>query len=288
MISEMYMIIKGFTNRLKKDNVSAFSAQAAFFLILSLVPFLSLLLTLVKYLPISQHLVINTIIEIIPTPFEPIVSEILKELFEKTNSAVLSISAVIAVWSAAKGILSIIRGLNAVYHVEDNRNYFLLRLLSAIYTVIFATVILLSLLLLVFSNQIYHALMKDFPVAAGFLSVFIRQKLVLSLCFLTLFFMSAYKLVNIKSNSIVALIPGSLIASISWIVTSYLFSVYVDKFNGFSYTYGSLATLTLFMFWVYLCMYILFVGAEINSYFKIYFDNVKQYFTDKKQNQDNK
>lgn len=277
MISEIYMIIKGFINRLKQDNVGAFSAQAAFFLIMSIVPFLSLLLTLIKYLPISRHLVSDTILQIIPTPFEPVVNEILLELFNKTNSAVLSISAVIAIWSASKGILAVIRGLNAVYHVDDNRNYFLLRFLSAIYTLIFAVAILISLLLLVFSNQIYYVLQKDFPVAAGVISVFIKQKLILSFCILTLFFMSVYKLVNIKSYNIFTLIPGSILASVSWIVTSYIFSVYVDKFSGISYTYGSLATLTLFMFWVYVCMYILFVGAEINSYFKIYFDNVKKY-----------
>lgn len=282
MISEIYLIIKGFTNRLKKDQVSAFSAHAAFFLMMSVMPFLSILLTLIKYLPISQNLLFETILDVIPTAFEPLASEILTELFAQSNSAVLSLSIVIAIWSASKGVLAIVRGLYSVYHVEDNRNYFVLRFISAIYTVIFVTAIVLTLLLLVFSNQIYHALKKDFPMAADFLSIFINQKLILSLCLLTLFFILVYKLVKTKNTNIFTLLPGAIISSLSWIATSYAFSLYIDRYGNFSYTYGSLAIIVLFMLWIYICMYILFIGAEINCYFKIYFDGVRTYIIKRK------
>lgn len=282
MISEIYLILKGFTNRLKKDQVSAFSAQAAFFLMMSVMPFLSILLTLIKYLPISQKMLYETILDIIPVPFEPLASGILDELFAQSNSAVLSLSIVLAIWSAAKGVLAIVRGLYSVYHVEDNRNYLILRFISAIYTVIFVTAIVLTLLLLVFSNQIYHALKKDFPVAADFLSIFISQKLILSLCLLTLFFIFVYKLVKTKYSSIFTLIPGALFSSISWVATSYAFSLYINRYGNFSYTYGSLAIIVLFMLWIYVCMYILFIGAEINCYFKIYFDGVRTYIIKRK------
>ena len=273
MISEIYLIIKGFSNRLKEDNISAFSAQAAFFLIMSIVPFLSLLLTLIKYLPISRTMLLNTVIQVVPVPFEPLVTTILEELFAKSNGAILSVSVLIAVWSAAKGVLAIVRGLQAVYHVEEKRNYFLLRFISAIYTVIFVSAIILTLLLLVFSNQIYHALRKDFPVAADFISIFIKQKFILSLGLLTLFFLFVYKLVRKVKTSFINLIPGAIIAALSWIVFSYAFSIYIDKFGDFSYTYGSLTTIVLLMLWVYFCMYLLFIGAEINSYFQIYIEN---------------
>lgn len=282
MISEIYLILKGFTNQLKKDHVNAFSAQAAFFLIMSFMPFLSILLTLIKYLPISQEMLYDTILDVIPVAFEPLVSGILNELFVQSSSTVLSLSIVLAIWSAAKGVLAIVRGLYSVYHVEDNRNYFVLRFISAIYTVIFVTAIVLTLLLLVFSNQIYHALKKDYPMAADFLSVFINQKLILSLCLLILFFILVYKLVKIKGSNIFTLIPGAIFSAVSWIATSYAFSLYIDRYGNFSYTYGSLAIIALFMLWIYICMYILFIGAEINCYFKIYFDGVRTYIIKRK------
>ena len=281
MISEIYFIIKGFTNRLKDDHISAFSAQAAFFLIMSIVPFLSLLLTLIKYLPISQAMLLDTVINVTPVPFEPLVTTILEELFAKSNGAILSVSVLVAIWSAAKGVLAIVRVLQAVYHVNESRNYFVLRFISAIYTVIFVTAIILTLLLLVFSNQIYYALKADFPTAADFISIFIKQKFLLALCLLTLFFLVVYKLVRRSNNSFISLIPGAVIAALSWIVFSYAFSVYIDKFSDFSYTYGSLTTIVLLMLWVYFCMYLLFIGAEIDSYFEVFIENSKHKFLKK-------
>lgn len=284
MISEIYLIIKGFSNRLKNDKISAFSAQAAFFLIMSIVPFLSLLLTLIKYLPISETMLKDTVIQVTPVPFEPLVSSILEELFVKSNGAIISVSVLIAVWSAAKGVLAILRGLQAVYHVEEKRNYFVLRFISAIYTIIFVTAIILTLLLLVFSNQIYYALKKDFPMAADFISIFIKQKFILSMGLLTLFFLFVYKLVRKANASFINMIPGAIISAVSWVLFSYAFSVYIDKFSDFSYTYGSLTTIVLLMLWVYFCMYLLFIGAEINSYFQTYIENTRKHIRKIKKN----
>ena len=248
---------------------------------MSIVPFLSLLLTLIKYLPISQTMLLDTVINVTPVPFEPLVTTILEELFAKSNGAILSVSVLVAIWSAAKGVLAIVRGLQAVYHVNESRNYFVLRFISAIYTVIFVTAIILTLLLLVFSNQIYYALKTDFPTAADFISIFIKQKFLLALCLLTLFFLVVYRLVRRSNNSFISLIPGAVIAALSWIVFSYAFSVYIDKFSDFSYTYGSLTTIVLLMLWVYFCMYLLFIGAEINSYFEVFIENSKHKFLKK-------
>ncbi len=282
MISEIYLIFKGFTQRLRKDNVSAFSAQAAFFLFMSIMPFLSLLLTLVRYLPISQTVLYTTVIGVVPEPLKPLVDEILGELSVKNRSAYLSMSIVLVIWAAAKGVMAIIRGLNSVYHVEDKRNYVKLRLISALYTVIIVAAIVLSMLLLVFGNQIYYALKTDFPKAAGIISIFIRQKIILSMLLLTLFFMFIYRLVKSAANNVLLIIPGAVFSALSWNLLSYAFSIYIKYSQNFSYTYGSLATIVLFMLWLYFGMYLMFIGAEINSYFKVYFENVKQIIKQKK------
>lgn len=282
LISEIYLIFKGFTQRLKKDNVSAFSAQAAFFLFMSIMPFLSLLLTLVRYLPISQTMLYTTVIGVVPEPLKPMVEEILSELFAKNRGAYLSMSIILVIWAAAKGVMAIIRGLNSVYQVEDKRNYVKLRLISALYTVIIVAAIVISMLLLVFGNQIYYALKTDFPKAAGIISVFIKQKIVLSMLLLTMFFMFIYCLVKSAANNVLLIIPGAVFSALSWNLLSYAFSLYINYSKNFSYTYGSLATIVLFMLWMYFGMYLMFIGAEINSYFKVYFESVKKIIKHKK------
>ena len=281
MIIKIYRYINNYLDRLKKDNISAFSAQAAFFLIMSVVPFFSLLLTLVKYLPISTQMLRSTIEIFLPSPLEPMASTIIDELLYKTNSAILSVSVLVAIWSASKGVMAIINGLKAVYHVEDNRNYFLVRLISSLYTVVFVVAIIVTLLLIVFGNTIYHALKQDFPTAADFIGIFVRQKFVLSFCVLTLFFLFIYQLVKRESNEFIYLVPGAVFSSLSWIIFSYAFSIYIEKFSDFSYTYGSLATIILLMLWVYTCMYLLFIGAEFHIEFHVLAEVIKKHIKKK-------
>lgn len=270
-------------NQIKKDSVSAFAAQAAFFLILSIVPFFSLLLTLVQFLPVDKTEILKTVVDIFPTAFESIVATIIDELYSQSSGAIISISALIALWSSGKGVMAIIRGLNSVYHVNEKRNYILLRIVSAIYTILFVFALMLTLLLLVFSNSIYKFLKNHAPVIAEFTNIFFYHKIILSLGILIIIFIFIYRLVqDTHSDSALFVVPGAIISGISWVVFSYGFSIYIDKFSNFSYTYGSLSTIVVIMLWFYICMYILFIGAEINQYFRLHFKMAYKYFRKQK------
>ena len=59
-------------------------------------------------------------------------------------------------------------------------------------------------------------------------------------------------------------LPGAVFAAIGWMVVSWVFSVYVDVFEGFSTMYGSLTTIVLIMLWMYFCMYCILIGGEFN------------------------
>jgi membrane protein len=61
-------------------------------------------------------------------------------------------------------------------------------------------------------------------------------------------------------------LPGALFSAILWYVFSYVFSLYVDRFNGYS-IYGSLTFVVVIMLWFYFCMYIILMGAQMNRYF---------------------
>ena len=63
-------------------------------------------------------------------------------------------------------------------------------------------------------------------------------------------------------------LPGAVFTAIGWMVVSWIFSVYVDIFKGFSSMYGSLTTIVLIMLWMYFCMYSLLLGGELNMWVK--------------------
>ena len=94
MLLSCIQLIRAFTTKLRDDSISAFAAQAAFFIILSIFPFLMFLLTLLNYLPISiDELGIFTN-DILPESVTIILETILNELIQKSSGTLLSISVI--------------------------------------------------------------------------------------------------------------------------------------------------------------------------------------------------
>ena len=78
--------------------------------------------------------------------------------------------------------------------------------------------------------------------------------------------MLIYNFIPRKKNKFVHHIPGATLASLGWVLISKIFSIYLIVFKDFSIMYGSLTTIILIMMWVYFCIYIIFLGAELNSF----------------------
>jgi len=67
-------------------------------------------------------------------------------------------------------------------------------------------------------------------------------------------------------------LPGAIFTAFGWTFASFLISVYMDIFKGFSNMYGSLTTIVLIMLWLYFCMYIMLLGGELNDILEKYWD----------------
>lgn len=265
MIKAGYLMVKAFLKKLREDTVSAFAAQTAFFVILSFLPFLIFLLTLVKFLPVGSEKLLATVQSVFPEVVHDFIGVLLHEVLQKTSGALLSISVITALWSASRGFLVIIQGMNAVYGNKETRNYFVLRFLSVGYTLAFAVVLVLTLLLLVFGNRIYLYIQSKIPFLAHMAFLMISLRTILSFLFLAGFFFGLYLLIpNRKSAHMTAEIPGALLSAAGWLGFSYLYSFYIDHMSDFSAMYGSLTAIVLCMIWLYACMYIMFIGAELN------------------------
>ena len=264
---KLYKTIIGFTRRISRDNVSAYAAQSAYFILLSVIPFLLLLMTLIKYTPITKEEVSVVVLRIIPAEFQGLVRGIINEVYTR-SLAVLPISAVTALWSAGKGLQALNRGLNIIYGIHETRNYVLTRLRSIFYTLLVLLSIILTMVLLVFGNSIQKALEEYIPVIARLTAMIISMRTAITLAVLAGVFLLIYKFLPNRRSTFKSQFPGAMISSVAWALFSFGFSLYLDYFPGFSNMYGSLTTIVLVMLWMYFCMMILLVGAEINAYFE--------------------
>lgn len=256
--------IRAFTTKLRDDSISAFAAQAAFFIILSFFPFLMFLLTLLNYLPVSAEDLQTLASGIFPGTVNNILNTIFSELVEKSSGTVLSVTVLAALWSASRGMLALVRGLNAVYQHKETRNYFLIRGVSILYTLGFAALLIAALVLLVFGNQLYDFIMAKLPFLGDLALSIMSLRFLVTMAILTVFFLLMYLVIPNRKSRFLRELPGAVLTAGGWLGFSFLFSFYIDHMEGYTYTYGSLTTLAVCMLWLYFCMYILFIGAEVN------------------------
>ena len=248
MFRRLLFIGYDFGKHMGRKNISAFAASTAFFIFLSLIPALMLLCSLLPYTEVYGQ-----------------------------SAGIVSVTAIATLWSAGKGILALMRGLNAVHDVEENRNYFVLRLMACLYTVLMLLAVILSLLVTVFGNTLIDLIERSFPKSAYFFNVLLNFRTPFIWLILTVVLALLYAYVPGTKQGFRMQLPGAGFAAVGWSVMTWAFSIYEDQFNGFT-AYGNLTTIIILMLWLYAGMYVILAGAFMNRYFKPAF----QFFIGKK------
>ena len=258
--------IFGFWQRMSEHHVSAYAAQAAFFWVLSLIPIILLLLTMVQFTPITKADVMTAAYEFFPASIRVTIISIINEVYNQSR-AMIPLTAIVAFWSAGRGTLAVTKGLNCIYEADVSRGSIYLRLRSALYTIVLVISILLTLILLGFGNSISLLVNKYIPVFSYVTDFIIEIRTVTIICVLIVFSLCIYKFLPNDGKSQRKLknqLAGSFFTAFGWTLTSFVISVYLDIFKGFSNMYGSLTTIVLIMLWLYFSMYIMLIGGEIN------------------------
>lgn len=267
MVQKLYLIGRDFSARMKKQNISAHAASIAFFFFLSIVPMLMVLCMIIPYTPLTEENLTKTVADIIPDKVEPLVESLIAEVYDKSAGS-LSIAVIATLWSAAKGVMALMHGLNAVNGVEEKRNYFVVRGVACLYTVVMLVVVILSLFLNVFGNQLVNLALHRIPQLQRLVAFVMNFRFLVVWAVLTLLFAAIYAYVPDDKLKLKEQIPGATFSAVVWSIFSWGFSIYVDYSNSYG-IYGSLAIIIIILLWMYFCMYIIMVGAYLNRYFKL-------------------
>ena len=254
-----------FAKECREDKINAYAAQTAFFMLLSIIPFSMVFLSLIKYTPVTESMLLEMYEKGLPSYISPFFITITDEIYSR-SIGITAVSAVVAIWSAAKGIQYLTDGLNAVNDLEENRNWFVLRFWAVIYTIIFLIAILFTLIVMVFSNSIRLLAMDYLPVLRNLAIALSSFRGILLFVILVIFFGAIFALLPNKKLTFISQLPGAALCALAWNLISWALSVYIDYFNGFS-MYGSLTTIALLMLWLYFCIYSTLLCAEFNVTF---------------------
>lgn len=256
--------VREISNRFQEHRLNASAAHAAYFMILSFIPCIILLFSLLQFTSIRKIDILFMVQHILPLNMLSFVTGIINEAYEKTATTV-SVSALATVWSAGKGMMALSQGLQWIAGIKETRNYFAVRLRSTLYTIVFLLSIIVFLLMGVFGNSLLDLITVKIPITAYVTSVIMEIKTIFLSLYAVVIFTLIYRFMPGNEMKITKHMPGAVLSAAGWMIFSYVFSIYIDRFDGFSNTYGSLTTIILIMLWLYFGMYIMLIGAEVNQ-----------------------
>ena len=271
----------GFFSEIGNDKITVFAAQASYFIIISSVPFLLLVLGLTKYI-VDTSLIIELVDNRVSGNLGDLITSVITEVAEKGGIPFVSLTAVTTLWTSSRAVGAVTRGVGEIYGIRYKENFLVDIVRSIIYTVAFVLLITASIVALMFADTIKNALSQSYPFTSVIFSVISDCSKVVFTVVLTLFFALLFNTVSKKGKRVakkhysnlseklprgfIRQLPGAAVAALGWVLFSYFYSLYLAYFPTGYYIYGSLAGILLLMLWLYTCMIILLCGAEINKF----------------------
>ena len=243
-------IIK-FVNKATADSVPAYAAQVAFFVMLSFFPFMMLLVMIVSKLSVMNTNVLGYILRVVPSGLESYVAYIVDDVVNANVQSFTLITVFVSLWSAAKGIQALSTGLNKIYGVEQNKNYFLVRLICALYTLVFMVLCIVVIAIQAFGSQIAHKIIDNYPAFADATLLILSLKNVVTFLVIFVFLLLIYYQLPNRRGHMRHEFTGA---------------VYIKYSADNSKMYGSMTSVVLIIIWLYIGMQIVLYGAEINYY----------------------
>lgn len=254
-----------FSRKMSEKNISAYAASTAFFIFLSLVPMLMVICTMIPYTPLTEESLVRAITEVTPRQIDSMVTSLVHDVYQRA-STILPLAALLMIWTAAKGLMALMGGLNAINDVQERRNYFVVRFVAAVYTVVMLIATVISLVIMALGSRLVDVVLSRVPQLQFLFSLIVNLRFIFSWLVLTLLFAAVYTYVPSRKLRFREQIPGASFTAVVWSIFSWGFSIYLNLSGSFS-IYGGLSLIIIAMIWMYFCMYIILVGAYLNCFF---------------------
>ena len=260
-------ICKRVYHNLSQDNLSFVAAGVAFYALLAIFPALAAIVSVYAYFasPTDIHDQLDKVIAILPASSRDIILLQVSDITQQSNK-VLSASAIgtllLTIWSSSKGCQALITACNITYHQRNKRQFFMalvVRFLFSLGAIVVALVALLIIgILPIVLNLVGLTELIDLMIQL------ITWPLLAIIFNLALAFLYRYAPHRTPAKWR-WITPGSMLATLMWIIASIGFSYYVSQFASYNETYGSLGVVVIMWMWLYISAYIIIFGAAINA-----------------------
>jgi membrane protein len=245
----------------EKDKIDTIAGGLSFFGVLALFPFLLFVVSLTSLLvdPATVSGLINELYRIAPPAVADILGERLRALTQGQSPAILTLSALGAIWAASGGITALMEALNTAYGVEDSRPFWKRRVLAIVLTLSGAVFVVLASVIAVATPVLADAI--GGPIGTAILWARLPVSAFIVMAVLAVLY---YVLPDVEQE-FKFITPGSIVAVVIWIVASLGFSFYAQRFGSYEVVYGALGGVIVLLLWMWISSMAVLLGAEINA-----------------------
>ena len=256
--------------RVRDDRITDQSAKLSFYFLLSAFPllyFLTALLGLV--LSRSEAAVAQlqaALATVAPAAAAALIDTTVKEIMQGSDGLAISMSLLATIWVSSRGMMAIIEGLNVAYEVRQYRRWWQRNLLAVGLTLAFCTFLVLALSLLISGERLVDWAGARLGMAPQATAAWAVAQNVLMLGMALLAFNMLYAVgPNVRNRRWNWLMPGTLVGVALWLAASYGFKLYLEFFDRYAATYGSIGAVIVMVLWFYLSGIAILIGGEVNS-----------------------
>ena len=262
----VFQLIKRTIKEVIDDDCLGISAQLAYYFALALFPALLFIVALASYLPYDVvNDAVAALAPIAPQEVLTIIRKQLESIVTGEATGLLTIGILGALWSSSGAMTSIVSALNTAYDIPETRPWWKVRLVAIGLTIALVIFVLFSFTLVVAGPDAGRYL-TEWLGLPNFLDTvwrLVRWPLVFILA--TGGIAIVYYYAPNAEQDWVWVTPGSIVATLFWIVFSMGFRFYVTRVGDLAATYGALAGAAILLLWLYLSGLALLIGGELNS-----------------------
>jgi membrane protein len=266
--SSWWGVLKRSAKGFQRDNLSDWAAALTYRGVLCLAPGLLVLVSVLGLLgkSTSDKLLAN-VGDLAPGGVRSVIEQIVHNVQGRTSAGLAGLLALmVALWSASSYVAAFMRASNAIYEVGEGRPVWKTIPVRLAVTVIVVVLLVISAAIVVFTGPLAERLGQAIGVGHTAVTVFdiVKWPVLVVLVSLMLAILY-YACPNVKQSGVQWISPGGVLAVFIWIAASGLFAVYVANFGSYNKTYGTLASVIIFLVWLWLTNLAILLGAEFNA-----------------------
>jgi len=249
------------------DDAFNLGAQQAYYFFFALFPALLTVISIASFFPIANLTgqIVDMLGRVVPPEVLKLLTDQIKKISDSGQGGILTFAFLLTLWSSSGAMVSIITTLNTAYDITDSRPWWKVRLTAVLLTIGIAFFILTSISLVMVGPGLAEHLANTLGLGDAFKWTWwvVQWPIVLGLVALAIGLV--YYFAPDAEQDWVWITPGSIVATVLWLLVSLGFKLYVTFFGSYNATYGSIGAVIVLLTWLYLTSLAILLGAEMNA-----------------------